>query len=442
MTVIGLYRAYYVLTSSKMSSERLTKSFVDKLTPADKPYFVWCGKLAGFGVTVRPTGRKTFIVQYRTGGRGSKERRKPLGQYGVVTVEQARKAAETYLASASLGTDLVSKKKNDASEMTVADLCDDYMLHGMTTKKESTIKTDVGRINSHIRPLIGNQKISKVTRKDVERVLSDVAKGKTAKDEKTEKGRSIVKGGKGTVTRTVRLLGAIFTYAVNHGYVEANPCAGVKVFPDQTKDRFLNAEEIERLMKTLELAETEGLPWTLNEGAKSKHRPSQDHMREVLSPHVTEAVRLLFMTGCRLREILHLRWEEVDFEHGLLHLPDSKTGRKTIYLSDVAVEILRGIPNAGEYVIAGSQPDKPRSDLKRPWQRITAHAGLENLRIHDLRHTFASLAVAKNMSLYMVGKMLGHKSPDTTARYAHLSRDPIQRGINEIGEMIQGKQNR
>lgn len=422
-----------------MTRERLTKSVVDKLAASDKPYLVWCGRLVGFGVSVRPTGRKTFIVQYRTGGRGSKERRKTLGQYGIVTVEQARKAAETYLASASLGTDLVSKENNEVSEMTIADLCDDYMRHGMTTKKESTIKTDVGRINSHIRPLIGKKKISKVTRMDVERLLSDVAKGKTAKDEKTERGRSIVTGGKGTATRTVRLLGAIFTYAVNHGYVDTNPCAGVKVFPDQTKDRFLSAEEIERLMKTLELAETEGLPWTLKENAKTKHRPGQEHMREVLSPHVTGAIRLLFMTGYRLREILHLRWEEVDFENGLLHLPDSKTGRKTIYLSDVAVEVLRDIPNAGEFVIAGSQPDKPRSDLKRPWQRITAHAGLENLRIHDLRHTFASLAVAKNMSLYMVGKMLGHKSPDTTARYAHLSRDPIQRGINEIGELIQSK---
>lgn len=422
-----------------MSNQRLTKSVVDKLEPRDKPYFVWCGKLSGFGVGVRPSGRKTFVVQFRTGGRGSPEHRKSLGLYGVITVDQARKAAETYLASASLGSDLVAEEKRVRAEMTVSQLCDDYIKHGMTTKKASTIKTDIGRINGHIRPLLGKKKISAVTRKDIERLLSDVANGKTAKDRKTPKGRSIIKGGKGTATRTVRLLGGIFTFAINQGYVETNPCAGVKVFKDGTKDRFLNKDEIDRLLQTLELAETEGLPWHLREDAKAKHRPKDENMREVMSPHVTGAIRLLLLTGCRLREILHLRWEEVDFDRGLLHLPDSKTGRKTIYLSDVAVEVLREIPHVSEYVIAGSQHNKPRSDLKRPWQRITRHAQLEKLRLHDLRHTFASIAVEKNMSLYMVGKLLGHRSPETTARYAHLARDPMQRGINEIGEMIRGK---
>jgi integrase len=422
-----------------MSGERLTKTVVDKLEPRDMLYFIWCGKLSGFGVSVRPSGRKTFVVQFRTGGRGSTEHRKSLGRFGVITVDQARKAAETYLASASLGNDLIAEQKRVRAEMTVSQLCDEYIRHGMTTKKESTIKTDIGRINGHIRPILGRKKISSVARRDIERLLDDVAKGKTAKDTKTSKGRSIVKGGKGTATRSVRLLGAIFTYAVSHGYVETNPCSGVRVFPDQTKDRFLSQDEIDRLLETLEVAETDGLPWTMRENAKSKHRPKQENMREVLSPHVTGAVRLLLLTGCRLREILHLRWEEVDFERGLLHLPDSKTGRKTIYLSDVAIEVLKEIPHVSEFVIAGSRHNRPRSDLKRPWQRITTHAKLENLRIHDLRHTFASIAVGQNMSLYMVGKLLGHKSPETTARYAHLARDPIQRGINEIGELMLGK---
>jgi len=422
-----------------MSSDRLTKSVVDKLEPRDADYFVWCGKLTGFGVRVRPSGRKSFVVQFRTGGRGSQARRKSLGQYGVVTVDQARKVAETYLASASLGNDLVGDEKRVRAEVTVSQLCDEYIQQGMTTNKESTIKTDIGRINGHIRPLMGKKKISAVTRQDIERLLNDIAKGKTAKDTKTLKGRSIVKGGKSAATRSVRLLGGIFTYAVNHGYLDSNPCTGVKVFKGGTKDRFLTKDEIAQLLQVLEEAETVGLPWTLRDDAETKHRPKQENMREVLSAHVTGAVRLLLLTGCRLREILHLRWEDVDFGRGLLHLPDSKTGRKTIYLSDVAVEVLREIPRVSVYVIAGSQTNKPRSDLKRPWQRITAHARLENLRLHDLRHTFASIAIGENMSLYMVGKLLGHKSPETTARYAHLARDPMQRGINQIGELIRGK---
>ena len=422
-----------------MPQDRLTKTVVDKLDPRAKDYFAWCGKLSGFGVRVWPNGKKTFVVQYRAGGRGAPTRRKSLGTFGVVTVDQARKAAEDYLASAHLGNDLVGAERKVRAEMTVSQLCEEYIEHGMETKKASTVKTDKGRINAHIRPLLGKKKISAVTRQDIERFLSDVAKGKTARDKRTAKGRSIVTGGKGTATRTARLLGGIFTYAVNQGYLEANPRKGVKLYKDGSKDRFLNRDEIDRLLQILEEAETIGLPWELREDAKTKHRPKEENLREVLSPHVTGAIRLLLLTGCRLREILHLRWEEVDFERGFLLLPDSKTGRKTVYLSDVAVEVLRDIPRVSAYVIAGSQQDKPRSDLKRPWQRITRHAQLENLRLHDLRHTFASIAVEQNMSLYMVGKLLGHKSPETTARYAHLARDPMQRGVNEIGEMIRGK---
>mgnify|MGYP000877019765 FL=1 len=348
-----------------------------------------------------PNGKKVFIVQYRTGGRGTPTRRKSLGTYGVVTVDQARRSAEDYLASAHLGNDLVGAERKARSEMTVSQLCDEYLEHGVGLKKASTIKTDVGRINGHIRPLLGKKKISAVTRQDIERFLNDIAKGKTAQDKRTgKKGRSIIKGGKGTATRTVRLLGGIFTYAVNQGYLETNPRTGVKLFKDGAKERFLSEDELTRLSKALEEAETIGLPWTFREHAKAKHRPkSEEKQREILSPHVTGAIRLLLLTGCRLREILHLRWNEVDFERGLLLLPDSKTGRKTVFLSDAALEVLQNLPRVGRYVIAGANPDKPRADLKRPWQRIAQHAELQDVRLHDLRHTFASIGAAQGMSL-------------------------------------------
>lgn len=425
-----------MLPLTQMARDRLTKTVVDRQEPGAKDYFAWCGKLAGFGVRVWPNGKKTFVVQYRAGGRGSPTRRKSLGSYGVVTVDQARKAAEDYLASAHLGNDLVGAERKARAEMTVSQLCTEYIEYGMGMKKPSTIQTDLGRINAHILPLLGKKKISAVTRQDIERFLNDVANGKTAHDKRTAKGRSIVTGGKGTATRTVRLLGGIFTYAINQGYLTANPRTGVKLFKDGAKERFLSQREIDRLAVTLNEAETAGLPWTLRDGVNEKHRPKDENQREVMSPHVTGAIRLLLLTGCRLREILHLRWTEIDFERGILDLPDSKTGRKTVILSDAALDVLRTLPHAGRYVIAGAEPDKPRSDLKRPWARISARAEIEDVRLHDLRHTFASIGAAQGMSLQMIGKLLGHKSPTTTARYAHLTDDPLRRALNQMSESL------
>ncbi|MBO6756348.1 MAG: tyrosine-type recombinase/integrase [Roseibium sp.] len=415
-----------------MSNERLTKTIVERAEPRASDHTIWCGKLRGFGCRVWPSGKKTFIAQYRIGGRSGKLRKKTLGTYGVLTVDQARKEAEKYLALAQTGQDLAGEERQVRTEMTVSELCDEYLEHGVALKKASTVATDVGRINAHIRPLLGKRKISTVKRADIERFMHDVAKGKTAHDKRTEKGRSIVRGGKGTATRTVRLLGGIFTYAVNQGYLETNPRTGSKLFKDGAKERFLSQSEIERLGEVLTEAETIGLPWHLKDNAKTKHRPvSEGNLREKISPHVTAAIRLLLLTGCRLREILDLRWSEVDLERGLLDLPDSKTGRKVVYLSEAAVEVLEGLPRVGTYVFLGASLDKPRSDLKRPWERISRHAGLADVRLHDLRHTFASVSVASGMSLPMIGALLGHKSTSTTARYAHLTDDPLRRALNE-----------
>ncbi len=439
ITVFYPIRATYVLPVNQMNKERLTKTLVDRLTPDETEYVAWCGKLAGFGCRVWPSGKKVFIVFYRAGGRSSKLRKKTIGTYGTLTVDQARREAEKYLASAQLGQDLVGEECKAKTEMTMSQLCDEYLEHGVALKKPSTIATDIGRINGHIRPLLGKKKISAVTRKDIERFLNDVAKGKTANDQRTKKrGRSIIKGGKGTASRTVRLLGGIFTYAVNQGYLDNNPRLGVKTFKDRSMDRFLSDAEMEQLGQALVEAETIGLPWKFNDGAAAKHRPTEiETMREKMSSHVTGAIRLLILTGCRLREILHLKWSEVDFERHLLNLPDSKTGRKTVYLSRGAVDVLEALPRIGTYVVLGRNPDKPRSDIKRPWQRIADHAGLEGVRLHDLRHTFASQGAASGMSLQMIGALLGHKSPETTARYAHLTEDPLRRALNDMSTQLE-----
>jgi integrase len=148
------------------------------------------------------------------------------------------------------------------------------------------------------------------------------------------------------------------------------------------------------------------------------------------------AVRLLMFTGCRLREILHLKWSEVDFERGLLFLGDSKTGKKSIVLNAPALAILQGLPDRGAYVIPGDLPDAPRSDLKRLWSAVTARSDLAGVRIHDLRHTFASYGAGGGLGLPIVGKLLGHTQAATTARYAHLDADPLRRAADTIGATI------
>ena len=157
--------------------------------------------------------------------------------------------------------------------------------------------------------------------------------------------------------------------------------------------------------------------------------------------HAAAALRLLILTGARLREILHLRWEHVDVERGLLLLPDSKTGRKTIVLNRPALEILKAHPRTGLFVIVGDKPDQPRTDLKKPWAAVSRRAGIEGVRLHDLRHTFASIGAGASLGLPIVGKLLGRSQPQTTARYAHLDADPLLRAANLIGERIESAMN-
>jgi len=419
---------------------KLTKGAVDGLEAGTKPYVAWCGSLPGFGVSVRPSGSKSFILQYDFGGRRGVTRRVTIGVYGKPwTVEQARKEAEPILRNAKSGIDHAGVKAKRRAEMTVAELCDEYVAEGCEHKKASTVSTDKGRIERHIKPLLGTMKIGDVRRGDIEKFMRAVANGKTATDVKTKAhGRAIVTGGKGAATRTVRLLGGIFSYAVKHEYLKENPRSGVKVYADGKGERFLSPDEITQLGAALREAETIGLPWQLKDGPNAKHTPKKGDRREVIAPHAVAAIRLLMLTGCRAGEILSLQWSHVDLERGILNLPTSKTGAKKVLIGAAALKVLAELPRLKDnpYVIVGEAEGKPRSDLKRPWKRITNHAALTDLRLHDLRHSFASIGVASNLGLSIVGKLLGHASPQTTARYAHIADSAERRALNEIESMI------
>jgi len=309
--------------------------------------------------------------------------------------------------------DARDEAKND---LTVFDLCDLYVAEGCTTKKRSTISTDRGRIERHIKPLLGKKHCRNITRADVERMMQDIANGKTAADIKTgPRGRAIVKGGRGTATKAVTLLGAIFTFAVNRGLRPDNPVRGVQTFKPKKYERFLSPAELGRLGDVLSAAEGEGV-----------------------NPSALNAIRLLVMTGCRKGEILSLRWQDVDFDRSCFRLPESKTGAKVVPLGAAVLKLLEGLPKieGNEFVLPGDKEGAHFVGLPKVWRRVRECAGLSGVRLHDLRHSFASVGAAGGDSLFMIGKLLGHRQSGTTARYAHLADDPLKAVADRISGTI------
>jgi len=239
--------------------------------------------------------------------------------------------------------------------------------------------------------------------------------------------------------RILTVLGSMYAFAARIGAVpeEMNPARRISRFREHRRERFLTVEELERLGGAIREAETKGVPWQLDHRRpNSKHLPKTDRRFTRIGPFAAAALRLLLFTGCRLREILHLKWEHVDIERGLLFLPESKTGKKTVVLNAPALAVLNGLPRLGSYVVPGDDPEKPRADLKRPWEAVSKRAGLDRVRLHDLRHTYASFGVGGGLGLPVIGKLLGHAQVSTTERYAHLDNDPLRRASESIAGRI------
>lgn len=397
---------------------RLSKSVIDRAHSREADYFLWDGELKGFGIKIAKGGRKTYVCKYRVGsGRTAPTRRMTIGAHGSPwTVDQARAEARKILGRAANSEDPAKEKQDKKKQITVAELCDLYLQHGTATKKASTLATDRGRIERHIKPLLGKKKVRDVTRADIKRFLQDVANGKTATDERTGlRGRAIVRGGKGTASRTVGLLGGIFAYAFDCGLVEVNPVRGVKRFADRKGDRFLNQQELVALGQALR----DGLEQGLNEQAIA-------------------ILKLLVFTGARKGEIETLTWEAVDFDGGYLRLGDSKTGQKAFPLNAGALEVLAGIPrrDGSPFVFPSHRSEGYFEGTPKVWKKVRAMAGLDDVRLHDLRHSFASVAVSGGASLPIIGALLGHKNAATTQRYAHLHDDPLKAATNSIGGKI------
>jgi integrase len=252
---------------------------------------------------------------------------------------------------------------------------------------------------------------------------------------------SAMKATPSAANRVLAVVSSVWNWAARRDEVGAgsNPCLGIERYAENARERFLTSEEFARLGDALRLGETIGLEWAVDETKpKANRAPKPESRLRTLDPFAVAAIRLLILTGARLREILHAQWRHVDFERGILLLPDSKTGKKPVYLSAAALSILSALPRieGNPHVIAGAKDGAPRVDLKKPWAAVTGAADLEGVRLHDLRHSFASIGAGASMGLPVIGKLLGHSQAATTHRYAHLDADPLRRAADTIGATI------
>lgn len=395
------------------SSRRITIRVVEELPLG---HLVWDSVVKGFGVRRQHGEARAYVLKYRLGRR---QRFLTIGRHGSPwTPDTARREATRLLGAIVAGADPAGIKQEARVAETVAALCDRYLEeHARPHKKASSVKPDERNIRNHVLPLLGALRVRDVTPADIERFKHAVAAGRTARREKLGKhALSDVTGGEGVANRCLALLGKMFALAIRWGLRSDNPVRGIEKFREAGRKRFLSPDELSRFSAVLAAAERDGSE----------------------SAYVVAAIRMLVLTGARLSEILTLRWEHVDLPARVLRLPDSKTGAKTVYLGASAVQVLSVLPRieGNPFVFCGEKQRAPIVNLHKPWRRLMATAGIADARPHDLRHTFASWGVQGGMTLHMVGALLGHTQPQTTARYGHLADDPMKAAAETVSGRI------
>lgn len=407
-----------------MATVRLSKRTVDAAVPKATRYTLFDEDLTGFGLRVFPSGQKSYVIEYRAGegGRRAPKKRVTIGSTTTLTPDKAREAASKMLARVKLGSDPAAEKQEARQALTLEEVARAFLSeHVELKRKPKTLAHYRALLERLVIPKLGSTKAKDVRRVDVARLHRQL------------------KATPYQANRVLAVMSALYAFAAKRGAVPEGfkPVHGVERYREQGRERFLTVEELERIGAAILEAETKGIPWSVDETApNAKHLAKPEDRFTQIGPHAAAAIRLLLLTGARLGEILHLRWEQVDFERAMLFLPDSKTGRKPILLNAPAMEVIAGLPRTSAYVIAGNDPEKPRADLHRPWKLIAERAGLGDVRLHDLRHTFASFGAGSGLGLPMIGKLLGHRQASTTQRYAHLDNDPLRRATGTIGSQI------
>ena len=377
---------------------KLTKRIVDAIEPQPTEFFLWDEGIPGFGLRVMPSGRKSFVVQFRAGRRA---RRMSLGPSTVLTCDQARTRAITIIAAVKNGEDPAADRAAKRNAATVSDLADRFDKEHIAVRlKASTAKEYRSNLKRFILPALGRLAVPEITRADVAKFHHDL--------------RHIPY----QANRCIEVISKMFVLAEMWGLRPdgSNPRKHIRKYPEEKRERVLSAAELRRIGEVLREMESERIELT----------------------SAILAARLLILTGCRLGEIMTLKWDYVDFDERVLRLPDSKTGKKVVHLGAPAVEYLQSAQHidGNPWVITGTLPGKPLSDLQPFWQRVRARAVVKDVRIHDLRHTFASAAVASGQGLPMIGKLLGHTQVQTTARYAHLAAEPVRMAADAVSQNL------
>ena len=378
---------------------KITKRTVDRIIGDGTDKFYWDNDLPGFGLRVRASGRKYYVVQFRANGR---LRRMTLGRHGAVAPDTARRRAMALISDAAGGKDPATLRDESRKAATMKVLGQRFLEEYVPVHCKPSTAYEYNRsVKFFIDPKIGTRKVVDIQRSDISELHHSMRETPYQ------------------ANRTLGVLSKMFNLAELWGLRTdgSNPCLHVKRYKEEKRERFLSADEFNRLGRVLDEI--------LEDGSESRS--------------AVVAIRLLMLTGCRLSEIQKLRWEHVDLDAGELRLPDTKTGGRAVPLAPSAVRLLTSLPRDKDnpWVIAGRKPGSHLTDLQHPWRRIRERAKLDGVRIHDLRHSFASRALALGEGLPMIGKLLGHTQVQTTARYAHLARDTVKASAARIGDSIE-----
>jgi integrase len=401
---------------------KLLKRTVDALRPEpNRDIFAWDGELRGFGVRVKPSGVKSYLIQYRN--EEGRTRRLVLGQHGPLAPESARILALKKLATVADGKDPSAERRAARAGMTISEICDWYLeeaeagrLLGRRNRpiKASTLTNDRSRIEAHIKPLLGSRQARALRLADIQGMQSDIAKGKTAKPRVGRGGAT--KGGPGAAARTVATLQGLLGHARRNDLVAFNPADGVRKLAGKRKDRRLSIAEIKKLGKVMRIAEQEG-----------------EH------PTALAVVRLLLLTGFRVSEGQGLERAWLRSAAGYVEFPDTKSGGQIRAIGPAAIDLLAKRPARKNcpYVFPADVGDGYFTATAECLARLCAAAEIDNVTPHTLRHTFGSVAGDLGFSELTIAALLGHSAKSVTQSYVHID-EALRLAVTRISEEIAG----
>jgi integrase len=384
-----------------MIAEKLSKTVVERIKAAGQDVVVWDDALPGFGVRVKPSGVRSYIIQYRNRDTGA-SKRLTIGQHGpLLTFDQAKKQARATLADAMRGGDPVEMRKTARRAPTVADLAADYLeRHAVPKKRPKSVRDDRAMLDNIILPKLGTKKVDAIGRRDVEAIH-------VAMQDRPYQ-----------ANRVLSLLSKMFSLAIEWRWRPDNPAKGVERYEEQKRDRWLSDDELRRLCKVLD---------------------------EHTNTRAANAVRLQLLTGSRLGEVLSSRKEDFDLDRGVWTKPSHQTKQKRTEYLPLGTQALALVTSIIEtsapdsaFLFPGDKPGQPLREIKKFWATTMRRAGITNYRRHDNRHTYASHLVSSGLSLEIVGRLLGHTTATTTKRYAHLADDPLRAATDRFGSKIAG----